>query len=194
MMKTKHGMGSLRMVVRTLVLLVVSLSCFTAGGLAGEPVYGYTVAIEQMPLIDMLDEPDDAGNVLFRYYPDVRIELLSEKEDDWIHVRVCNIDGYMKAAQVNFDPELAKAPHKLPVSVIKGKTGEGTVNFRELPTLDIPPLGYHYTGDECHVLGIGEEWRHVSFRGRLGFMKTEYLEDTEEITEYVIGPFQSPLR
>ena len=46
----------------------------------------------------------------------------------------------------------------------------------------------------CHVLGIGEEWCHVNFSRRMGFMKAEYLENTGEVTEYVIRPFQSPVR
>ena len=190
-MRTKHRFISLRKISCMTTLSILLLLCYTVIGLAEEPVYGYTMAIDHTPFIDLLD---DTGKVLFHYYPDVRIELLSVIDDDWAHVRIFNIDGYMKTTQIDFDPELEKAPHTLPLSVIKGKTADGNVNFRELPTIDIPPLGYIYTENEVHVLGIGEKWHHINADGRMGFMKREYLEDTGKVSEYVIGSFQSPLR
>ena len=190
-MKTNHGLMSLWRILCIAILSIFLLLYCTASCFAEEPVYGYTKAIDQTAFIDLLD---DTGKVLFHYYPDVRIELLSVIDDDWAHVRVCNIDGYMKTTQIDFDPKLEKAPHKLPLSVIKGKTPDGNVNFRELPTFDIPPLGYIYTENEVHVLGIGEEWHHINADGRMGFIKREYLEDTGKASEYMIGSFQSPLR
>ncbi|MDR0311346.1 MAG: hypothetical protein LBJ21_07160, partial [Acidobacteriota bacterium] len=61
-------------------------------------------------------------------------------------------------------------------------------------TVDIPPIGYYYTGREVHVMGIGEEWYHLNIDGRMGFMQQEFLEDTDQVSEYLIGPFQSPVR
>jgi hypothetical protein len=43
-------------------------------------------------------------------------------------------------------------------------------------------------------MGIGEEWYHLNIDGRMGFMQQEFLEDTDQVSEYLIGPFQSPVR
>ena len=193
-MKTILKAVCAKVILGFVVMAILPLFCFASHNLAEERIYAYTTVEEQAFVIDLMDQPDDAGNVLFRYYPGVRVEPLSDAEDGWLHVRVCNIDGYMKVTQIDFSPEHAEAPHMLPVSVIKGKTDYGEVNFRELPTVDIPSLGYCYTGKEVHVLGIGDEWCHLIIDGRMGFMKTQFLEDTGTVTESVIGPFQSPIR
>lgn len=178
--------------------LLFILICATGEALATEPRYGYTVATEEGFVVKLMETPDEAGIVWFSYYPGVRIELLSDLADGWAHVRICNIDGYMKSANVSFDPDYMKATHKLPVWILKGvKTDSGTVNFRELPTFEIPPLSNDYyiqEKKEFHVMGISDEWFHVNIHGRMGFFRAEYMHDLEKTSEYVIGSFQSPVR
>lgn len=180
--------------IATLALLSMVLFYLMACSFASEPLHGYTMAEEQGQLTDLRDKPGEAEVVLFSYYPDVRVELLGSAADGWVHVRVCNIDGYMKVDQVSFDPGYKKVSHALPVALIKGRTNSGSVNFRELPTVDVPPLGSYFVGKEVHVMGISEEWCHINIDGRMGFMKAENLRDAGEESEYVIGSFQSPMR
>lgn len=180
-----------------LSLIIALLFCTVGGVSADELVYGYTTAEEQDFVIALMDVPNDVGTAMFSYFPGVRVELLSDLKGDWLHVRVCNIAGYMKDEHVSFDAEYAKAKYRLPIWTMTGKHSDsGTVNFRELPTFDIPPISYYYIQDkkEVHVMGISEEWFHINVDGRMGFLKPDYLKDEEKMDEYVIGPFQSPLR
>lgn len=180
-----------------LVLLIGLLVCAVSSAVAADPRYGYTVAKEEGFVVELMETPDGAGKALFTYYPGVRIELLSDQEDGWAHVRVCNIDGYMKSEHVNFGADNMNMAHKLPVWVLKGlKADFGSVNFRELPTVDIPAISDYCIQEkkEVHVMGISDEWFHVNFFGRMGFFKAEYMKDLGKMGEYVIGSFQSPVR
>lgn len=183
------------MVTITLLLITLLVSITTAG-YATEPQYGYILPEDLTMMVDLMDKPDETATVLFSYYRDVRVELLSEDpQTGWANVRICNIDGYMRTEYLSFDVELADVPHLLPVAVIKGiKSDSGDVNFRELPTFDVPPLTYCFVGEKLHVLGISEQWCHVNSGGRMGFMRAEYVKETGDITDYIIGPFQSPIR
>lgn len=180
-----------------LSLMIVLLSYITGSAFAEKHVYGYTTAEEQGFVIALMDVPNDASTTMFSYFPGVQVELLSDLKDGWLHVRVCNITGYMEANNVSFEPKYMEFPHELPIWTTKGKYSDsGTVNFRELPTFDIPPLSYFYVQDkkEIYVMGISEDWYHVNADGRMGFVKPDYLEDVKKTGEYVIGPVQSPVR
>ncbi len=65
-------------------------------------------------------------------------------------------------------------PEKGKVVTIRG-IKDGYLNLREQPSIDSAVIESAYNDDKVIVLEFGEQWSKVRFKGKIGYMYSEYL-------------------
>ena len=78
-------------------------------------------------------------------------------------------------------------------TVFVSSTGSGTLNLRSGPGKGYEPKGYVYHGDTVTVLNRSGEWSKVkTTSGRIGWIKTKYIDGTTKALGTGIREFRQP--
>lgn len=115
--------------------------------------------------------PSYGAAVVDYYYNGVPCVLLSQT-GGWYHVRVDGVDGYFREEYIA--TETWAASEEAATIVTPNNTG---LNLRFGPGMDYDALGQYKGGQYVLVLQQGNGWWKVSINGKVGFMKTDFLEE-----------------
>ncbi|MBQ7305377.1 MAG: SH3 domain-containing protein [Clostridia bacterium] len=115
--------------------------------------------------------PSYGATVVDIYYNGVPCVLLSQS-NGWYHVRVDGVDGYFREEYITrysyaYSEEVATI-------VTPNNTG---LNLRSGPGMNYASMGLYNGGGYAMVLQKGNGWWKVSIDGKVGYMKTDFLQD-----------------
>lgn len=115
--------------------------------------------------------PSYGATVVDYYYNGVPCVLLSQT-GGWYHVRVDGVDGYFREEYIT--TQTWAASEAVGTIVTPNNTG---LNLRFGPGMDYDALGQYKGGKYVMILQRGNGWWKVSIDGKVGFMKTDFLEE-----------------
>ena len=119
-------------------------------------------------------EPSLSSDSLGKYYNGVTVEILKVVNNDWVRVRIGNVDGYMMRAYLRFNASTGSVPSAMPTVTVSRASGR-RLNLREKPSVDSQSLSLYEGGTKVQVLGLTRDWYHVRAGDRTGFMMASYL-------------------
>ena len=96
-----------------------------------------------------------------------------EKGDEWTHVRIGELEGYMRTEYLDF-----KSPWPasgMPVMEIYNPGPLANMKLRLAPDMNAEYAGVYKNGTKVIMMGFTAEWAHVICDGKMGFMRTEFL-------------------
>ena len=115
--------------------------------------------------------PTLTGNVL-DYAAKNDIVVVVGEDKGWYHVIYNNQEGYMSGQYLNFVMrENAELGY--------GKVSGDLVNVRSRPTTDSSIVTTVTVKDAPYIIGINDGWYKVVVKGKVGYMRSDYLELTE---------------
>ena len=106
------------------------------------------------------------------YAPKNDIAVVIGKEGDWYHVIYNNQEGYMSA-------QYLRVVTKENAELGFGKVSGDVVNVRSKPTTSSSVVTQAREKDTPYIIGINEGWYKVVVHGKIGYMRSDYLELTE---------------
>lgn len=139
-----------------------------------EPSYrvmGFVNNPKATSFLNLRAAPSYGATVVDYYYNGVPCVLLSQSAG-WYHVRVDGVDGYFREEYIN----CVNSPYSEEVATIVTPNNSG-LNLRSGPGADYASLGMYNGGGYAMVLQRGNGWWKVSIDGKIGFMKTDFLQD-----------------
>jgi len=139
-----------------------------------EPSYrvmGFVNNPKATSFLNLRAAPSYGATVVDYYYNGVPCVLLSQSAG-WYHVRVDGVDGYFREEYIN----CINSPYSEEVATIVTPNNSG-LNLRSGPGTGYASLGMYNGGGYAMVLQRGNGWWKVSIDGKIGFMKTDFLQD-----------------
>lgn len=139
-----------------------------------EPSYrvmGFVNNPKATSFLNLRAAPSYGATVVDYYYNGVPCVLLSQSAG-WYHVRVDGVDGYFREEYIN----RINSPYSEEVATIVTPNNTG-LNLRSGPGTGYASLGMYNGGEYAMVLQRGNGWWKVSIDGKVGFMKTDFLQD-----------------
>lgn len=139
-----------------------------------EPSYrvmGFVNNPKATSFLNLRAAPSYGATVVDYYYNGVPCVLLSQSAG-WYHVRVDGVDGYFREEYIN----RINSPYSEEVATIVTPNNTG-LNLRSGPGTGYASLGMYNGGGYAMVLQRGNGWWKVSIDGKVGFMKTDFLQD-----------------
>lgn len=139
-----------------------------------EPSYrvmGFVNNPKATSFLNLRAAPSYGATVVDYYYNGVPCVLLSQSAG-WYHVRVDGVDGYFREEYIN----RINSPYSEEVATIVTPNNSG-LNLRSGPGTGYASLGMYNGGGYAMVLQRGNGWWKVSIDGKVGFMKTDFLQD-----------------
>lgn len=128
-------------------------------------------------------KPQADAEVLFGYRKGAFLMILDE-ENGWYHVSIGNQQGYMKTEKITLADSFSSTA-SLPVALANPTNPTtGWVNLRVEPSQESEGLVRATNGQEIIIIGENDDWAHVIFDGKLGFMMKEFLKMTGSMTVY----------
>ena len=128
-------------------------------------------------------KPQADAEALFGYRKGTFLMILDEA-NGWYHVSIGNQQGYIKTEKITFADSFSSTA-SLPVALANPTNPTtGWVNLRVGPSQESEGLVRATNGQEIIVIGENDDWAHVIFDGKLGFMMKEFLKMTGSMTVY----------
>lgn len=98
-----------------------------------------------------------------------RLQVQEVQLNGWTKVVYEGNDGYIKSEFLNMEENVAGQ------QVIGTVTATANINVRSAATTDAESLGILSGGDSLDLLANEGEWCKVSYEGRIGYVKTEFV-------------------
>lgn len=118
--------------------------------------------------LNLRTQPKKDAVSLGKYYSGVTVELLGEKKNGYVKVRISPVEGWMDE-QFLTNQVTSDAP---PTTTV---TTDGA-NLRAQPTMSSKSLGTFAVGTWVCVLGVRDDgWLHVSVSDKTGFMRDDLV-------------------
>ena len=106
------------------------------------------------------------------YAPKDDIAVVIGKVGTWYHVIYNNQEGYMSA-------QYLRVVTKENAELGFGKVSGDVVNVRSKPTTNSSVITRVTEKDSPYIIGINEGWYKIVVNGKIGYMRSDYLELTE---------------
>ena len=142
------------------------------------PLYydGYDIAVVQNP--DPLDrlhlraKAYGSAKSLGKYYNGAVVALLPDNQAsaEWVHVRIGDTIGYMEAKFLAFGAYADAVEDARPRVMVNNQAGTG-LNLRRGQNIDDAVIRLLKNGTEVTVLGVTEDWLHVLFGHKTGYIR-----------------------
>ncbi len=139
-----------------------------------EPTYrtiGLVTNQKASAYLNLRAAPSYGATVVDYYYNGVPCVLLSQA-NGWYHVRVDGVDGYFREEYVSTSTWATS--EEVGTIVTPNNTG---LNLRFGPGMDYDAMGQYRGGTYVMILQRGNGWWKVSVDGKVGYMKTDFLEE-----------------
>ena len=163
------------------VLMVLILSLLPVGAIsevAEERYYyeGYNVAVVSNPdakdRLHLRTHAYGSAKSLGKYYNGTIVVLLpdNQKDAEWSHVRIGDIEGYMESRYLAFGDDSAQVESAQPVVTIENQAGKG-LNLRSRQSIDSDVICLLENGTQVTVLGVRGDWLHVQLGYDTGYIR-----------------------
>lgn len=112
-----------------------------------------------------------ASASLGKYYNGTQATLIvgGTEYEGFSHVRIGDAEGYMMTEYLAFGAAAGQVNDARPVVTVQNAAGTG-LNLRTAPSTDGAVLQLLKNGVQVTVMGLTEDWLHVSFNGQTGYI------------------------
>lgn len=161
------------------VMLVLSLASTAMADKGTSTMTAETTAVVNKPdpddRLNLRTKPSEDTPTLGKYYNGIFLDVLSDKKDGWVKVRIFLLEGYMMAKFLVAPDQIPIGAATIPALKIKNTGGTG-LNLRKTQSMNSASLGLYKNGQTVLVFGLSETWCHVQTEdGNVGFMLREQL-------------------
>lgn len=171
-----HGMQ--RMILAVIALVLLPLTVFGENESDQEKYYydSYEVATVNNPdakdRLHLRTKAYGSAKSMGKYYNGTIVVLLpdNQKDAEWSHVRIGDIEGYMESRYLAFGDEAAQVESAQPEVTIENQTGKG-LNLRSGQSIDSDVICLLENGTQATVLGVLENWLHVQVGYDTGYIR-----------------------
>ena len=145
-------------------------------GEGGEPAQDAQPPVEAGPqyatattTVNVRKSDSELADKLGKVSGGTRLQVQEVGLNGWTKVVYEGNDGYIKSEFLNMEENVAGQ------QVIGTVTATANINVRSAATTDAESLGILSGGDSLDLLANEGEWCKVSYEGRIGYVKTEYV-------------------
>lgn len=130
--------------------------------------------------LHLRQSPDKSARSLGRYYTGTVVALLDNLsgQNEWTHVEICGVEGYMKSEYLDFSPVLGEDLPELHLFEIKPPAA-GEMHLRARPDTASESLGRLENGMLAAVIGVTGDWAHVVCEGQAGYLLHRCLKTSD---------------
>lgn len=146
--------------------------------------------------LNLRESANTSANILYKYYCGVAVEILPGSSGDWASVRIGTVEGYMLKKHLATGAQVASVQSAIPMGQVDVTYPQTKLALRAQPSDDSAALVTCENGTVVEVLGVSDGWLHVlvSSDGRVGFMRSAWITQTENQKNAVISAEKATLR
>lgn len=128
--------------------------------------------------LNLRSKPRSGAEIIAKYYSGAVVHILGAGADGYLHVSISDgLDGYMLADYLVMDGSAVACA--TPARII---TASGGLTLYDAPSAGSGALVHFPRGTQVTVLGVTQDWCHITVDGYTGFMRTYGLDDQTGLT------------